>query len=134
MLCQKIGCPTIGYDGFIIFLLINLCYCASTLTVSLCATWATPFDPSRTTKQPFHRTSMMTGTCEMMVTDASFRYIAAESYEIIQLPYRSNGSVKGSSSSKVIVDIRYLTYSLFSMTLSHVYNSMKSRVIFFRIT
>jgi hypothetical protein len=72
---------------------------------------------------------MMTGTCEMMVTDASFRYIAAESYEIIQLPYRSNGSVKGSSSSKVIVDIRYFTFSLFSMTLS-----IKSRVFCFRIT
>jgi hypothetical protein len=45
---------------------------------------------------------MMTGSCDMMVADASFRYFAADTYEVIQLPYRSSGNVKGNSAMQVL--------------------------------
>ena len=53
------------------------------------ASWMSAFDPDATASEPFHRLSGDTVDVPMMHADESYRYLVADGYQAIELPYQS---------------------------------------------
>jgi serpin B len=53
------------------------------------ASWMSSFDPDATAREPFHLLSGDTVDVPMMHADESYRYLVADGYQAIELPYQS---------------------------------------------
>src|SRR3989304_714049 len=53
------------------------------------ASWMSAFDPDATATEPFHRLSGDTVDVPMMHAEESYRYLVADGYQAIELPYQS---------------------------------------------
>jgi len=53
------------------------------------ASWMSAFDPDATASEPFHRLSGDTVDVPMMHAEESYRYLVADGYQAIELPYQS---------------------------------------------
>jgi serpin B len=52
--------------------------------------WAQPFNPSRTSEQPFHETGGQTRQVPLMMDKGRFRYLETPRFQAVDLPYKDD--------------------------------------------